>query len=70
MHNKTVHMVAFLLVIVGGLNWLLVGAFDINLVTMLLGTATAAIKAVYILIGLAAVYELVGHKGRCNDCKS
>jgi uncharacterized membrane protein YuzA (DUF378 family) len=69
MHNKTVHLVAFLLVIVGGLNWLLVGAFDIDLVMQLLG-ATMAAKAVYILIGLAAVYELVGHKGRCNDCKS
>jgi uncharacterized membrane protein YuzA (DUF378 family) len=62
-------MAAFLLVIVGGLNWLLVGAFDTDLVLKLFG-ATMAAKAVYILIGLAAVYELVGHKGRCSDCKS
>jgi hypothetical protein len=62
-------MVAFLLVIVGGLNWLLVGVFDIDIVARLLG-ATMAAKAVYILIGLAAVYELIGHKGRCSDCKS
>jgi uncharacterized membrane protein YuzA (DUF378 family) len=68
MHNKTVHMVAFLLVIVGGLNWLMVGAFDMNLVAMLLGTGNPA-RAVYVLVGLAAVYELIGHKGRCSDCK-
>jgi uncharacterized protein len=61
-------MVAFLLVIVGGLNWLLVGAFGIDIVARLLG-ATMVAKAVYILIGLAAVYELIGHKGRCADCK-
>ena len=67
MHNKTVHMIAFILVIVGGLNWLLVGAFDMDLVARLLGATTAA-KAVYILIGLAAIYEVIGHKSRCKDC--
>jgi uncharacterized membrane protein YuzA (DUF378 family) len=70
MHNKKVHMVAFLLVIVGGLNWLLVGAFNIDLVAMLLGAGSSAAKAVYILVGLAAVYEVVGHKGRCKECNA
>ena len=67
MHNKYVHMVAFLLMVVGGINWLLVGAFDVNLVTMLLGD-TAATNAVYILVGVATVWELVTHKGHCTDC--
>jgi uncharacterized membrane protein YuzA (DUF378 family) len=69
MHNKMVHMVAFLLMAVGGLNWLLVGAFDMNLVTMLLGSGMGA-KVVYIAVGLATVLELVTHKGRCADCKA
>ncbi|PJC56223.1 DUF378 domain-containing protein, partial [Candidatus Kaiserbacteria bacterium CG_4_9_14_0_2_um_filter_41_32] len=47
MHNKLVHLVAFGLLVIGGLNWLLVGAFDINLVTMLLGEG-AATNVVYI----------------------
>lgn len=46
--------IAFILVVVGGLNWGLV-AFDFNLVSMLLGTGTAA-KIVYALVGLSAVY--------------
>ena len=69
MHNKMVHMVAFTLMAVGGLNWLLVGAFDINLVTMLLGAGMAT-KVVYILVGLATVLEVATHKGRCEDCKA
>jgi uncharacterized protein len=67
MHNKTVHMVSFLLMAVGGINWLLVGALNMNLVTMLLGAGTGA-NVVYILIGLASVLELVTHRGRCKDC--
>jgi uncharacterized protein len=61
-------MIAFLLMVAGGINWLLVGVMDMNLVTQLLGSGTGA-KVVYILIGLASVMELVTHKGRCADCK-
>jgi len=68
MHNKLVHLVAFGLLVIGGLNWLLVGAFDINLVTMLLGEG-AATNVVYIVVGLAALLELATHRGRCADCK-
>lgn len=64
MHNKTVHKIAFILVIIGGINWLTIGAFNTDLVTEVLsalGAATAA-KYVFILVGLAAVYELLTHK--------
>ena len=60
-------MVTFLLMAVGGLNWLLVGAFDVNLVMMLLGSGMAA-KGVYILVGLSTIYELVVHKSICTHC--
>jgi uncharacterized membrane protein YuzA (DUF378 family) len=63
---KALHAVAFILVIVGGLNWLLVGAFDFNLVTYLvsfLGSFGSILeKIVYILVGLSAVYLVVTHK--------
>lgn len=62
-------MVAFILLVIGGLNWLLV-AFGYNLVNMLLGGMPGVEKLVYILIGLSAVYELVGHKGRCTQCQA
>lgn len=55
---KTANLIALILVIVGGLNWGLVGAFDFNLVETLFGEASALSRIVYILVGLAAVYLL------------
>jgi len=70
MSNKMVHMVAFILLIVGGLNWLLVGLFNgLNVVELVLGTGVLA-KAVYVLVGLSALYELVTHKSHCTVCSS
>ena len=56
---KTVNAVALLLIIVGGLNWGLVGAFEYNLVDGLFGAGSALARTVYVLVGLAAVYQLV-----------
>ena len=67
---KSLHMVAFILLIVGGLNWGLSAAFGWNVVDMLLGAGSSVSKVVYILVGLAAVYELVSHKGMCKACKA
>ncbi len=68
MNNKVLHMVTFLLLVVGGLNWLLIGVADFNLVTTLFGESTLT-KVVYILVGLSAVVELLTHKSRCSMCK-
>lgn len=66
---KSLHMVAFILLIVGGLNWGLF-AFGYNLVEMLLGSWPMITKTVYVLVALSAVYELVSHKGMCEACKA
>jgi len=61
-------MLAFLLLVVGGLNWLLVGvlAWDVG---ELFGGQTAMIsRIVYILVGLAAIFELATHKSTCKNC--
>lgn len=65
---KSIHMVAFLLVLLGALNWGLVGLFNLNLVTTLLGTMPGAETVVYALIGLSAVYVGIGHKKDCKIC--
>lgn len=49
------HKIALVLVIVGGLNWGLVGAFDWNLVDALLGDWPGVMRVVYILVGLGAL---------------
>jgi len=56
--EKFIKIIAFVLLVIGGLNWALVGIADFNLVTALLGVTIFA-KLVYILIGAAAVYAVV-----------
>ncbi len=67
MNSKALHMVTFILLVVGGLNWLLVGAFDFNLVTTIFGDSVIT-KVVYILVGLSAIAELLNHKKTCTMC--
>lgn len=60
-------MIAFILVIVGGLNWGLT-AFGFNLVNVILGSWPMLEKLVYLLVGVSAVYEVVSHKKMCKEC--
>ena len=50
--------VALVLMIIGAINWGLVGAFNFNLVAALLGEQTMASRVVYVLVGLAGLYGL------------
>ena len=67
---KSIHIVAFILLIVGGLNWLLVGVFQYDLVASLFGQASVVSRIVYALVGVSAVYELFTHKSSCKACES
>ena len=51
--------IALILVIVGGLNWGLVGVFKFDLVATIFGTMSIISRIVYILVGLAAIYMAV-----------
>ena len=52
-------LITMILLIVGGLNWGLVGLLDLNLVTMLFGSVPVLVTVVYVLVGLSAIYQLV-----------
>ena len=56
---KAANVVAVVLLIVGGLNWGLFGGFHFDLVAALLGPFSAISRVVYVLVGLAAVYQAV-----------
>ncbi len=63
------HMVTFFLLVIGGLNWLLVGLFKWDLVAAIFGGTGAAIsRIIYILVGLSALYEIFCHKNMCKLC--
>lgn len=67
-HLKSLHMVTFILVIIGALNWGLVGLFGFNLVETILGGMPSLERAVYVLVGLSAVWEVVKHRQNCKMC--
>ena len=66
---KNLHMVAFILLVIGGLNWLLVGLGVWN-VGELFGPEAAVTKAIYVLVGLSAIVELATHKKNCKRCNA
>lgn len=66
---KTVHLIAFILLIVGGVNWGL-HAIGYNLVDMLLGEGSTLSMVVYLLVAAAAVLEAFTHKNSCKHCVS
>ena len=55
---KWLNVTALILVIVGGLNWGLIGLFDFNLVAALFGIDSFLTNLVYILVGVAALYSI------------
>ena len=56
----TVKLIALILVIIGAVNWGLVGLLDVDLVKSLLGSVPILAKLVYVLVGLSGLV-LVPH---------
>ena len=59
---KSLDIAAVTLLVIGGLNWGLVGAANFDLVAALFGPMSALSRVVYVLVGLAAVYRLLQWK--------
>ena len=55
---KAINIIALILVIVGGLNWGLVGALNFDLVATLFGAMSVLSRIVYCLVGIAAIYSI------------
>ena len=56
---RFVNLLTLALVIIGGLNWGLVGLLDFDLVATLFGAGSALARIVYVLVGLSAVYQII-----------
>ena len=69
---KALHSIAFVLLIIGGLNWLVVGVtstgWDVGLLFGAAGNPIA--RVIYILVGLSAVYLAAIHKSSCKNCEA
>ncbi len=60
---RTFDILAVVLLVVGGLNWGLVGLFGFDLVAAIFGDMTVFARLVYALVGIAAVYRLLAWRG-------
>lgn len=56
---KALNWTTFILVVIGGLNWGLVGFFNFDLVATIFGDMSMASRVVYSLVGLSAIYMAV-----------
>lgn len=64
---KALHIIAFILLVIGGINWLLF-AFGWNLVSVIFGAGSTLSDIIYILIGLSAILEAITHGKNCKTC--
>jgi uncharacterized membrane protein YuzA (DUF378 family) len=65
---KNLHSITFLLVIIGGLNWLLVGLFSWDVGQLFGGMDNMISRLIYILVGISAIVEIAQHKANCKAC--
>ena len=57
---KPLNLITLLLVIIGGINWGLVGLFQFDLVAAIFGGQAAVVsRIVYVLVGLSALWQIV-----------
>ena len=62
MEKNTLDWIAWVLVVIGGLNWGLVGAFGFNLVDAIFGSIGWLESLIYILVGISAIYMIFTYK--------
>ena len=71
---KATHVVSFILLAIGGLNWGLVGlgmwfGGNWNIVNLIFGSWSWLESLIYVLVGVATVILLVTHKKTCKNCE-
>jgi len=59
---KNFDVIAAILLVVGGINWGLVGFANIDLVASIFGSGASLSRLVYVLVGLAAIYQAIQWK--------
>lgn len=59
---RTLDVIVAILLVVGGLNWGLVGLFDFDLVASIFGHMSGFSRLIYVVVGLCAVYQALQWK--------
>lgn len=56
--TKYLQTICLSLAIIGGINWFLIGLFDLNIVNYMFGSLSFIEKSIYILVGIASIYSI------------
>ncbi len=62
------HKLTFILLTIGGLNWLIFGLSGWDVGHLFGGMDAMVSRAIYVLVGLSAIYEILTHKKCCSGC--
>lgn len=62
----TPHMIALILVVIGALNWGLVGIANFNLVSTIFGSWPIVMRVIYVLVGVAGVLMVMPSEKCCG----
>ncbi|MBP9686809.1 MAG: DUF378 domain-containing protein [Candidatus Doudnabacteria bacterium] len=66
---KFLHKLAFILLVIGGLNWLLLGVFWWDIGHLFSGDMMSIpARVIYTVVGIATIYVLATHKSDCKAC--
>ena len=55
---KVLYYIALTLVIIGAINWLLIGLFNFDLVATIFGTMSVMSRIIYVLVGIAGLISI------------
>ena len=64
---KIINSLALTLVIVGAINWLLVGLFEFNLVDAIFGSLSVLARIIYTLVGIAGIWCIALYSKICHE---
>lgn len=67
---KGIHIIAFILLAIGGINWLLVGVSGWDIGELFNGQDAVVSRVIYVLVGLAAIWEIFTHSKSCKKCSA
>lgn len=74
--KKWLHIIAFIFVVIGAINWGLFGIIPadahnqgFDLLAVIFGFNATVLEFVYLLIGVSGVYLLITHRKDCKVCK-
>jgi uncharacterized membrane protein YuzA (DUF378 family) len=72
--KKWIHMIAFILVIIGAIDLGLFGILPVevgwqDIIDKVFGFSPTLVEVIYVLIGISGIYLLVTHRKECSVCK-